>query len=159
MTNPPQQPGGWQDPSWPPPEQQQPPQQPYGDQYGGAPVSPGYSAYPAPAGSPVGYPGYGAPPASPSNNGMAIASLIVSIVGAAGLCGYGLGGYLGIVGAILGHVARRQIRQRGEAGAGMALAGVIIGWIAAAIAVIATIIIVFFVVYVASHPDTFPKTT
>ncbi|WP_246157958.1 DUF4190 domain-containing protein [Catellatospora sichuanensis] len=32
------------------------------------------------------------------------------------------------VGAILGHVARRQIRERGQTGNGFALAAVIIGW-------------------------------
>jgi hypothetical protein len=33
------------------------------------------------------------------------------------------------VGAILGHIARKQIRERGEQGDGMALAGIIVGWI------------------------------
>ncbi|MEV4418046.1 DUF4190 domain-containing protein [Catellatospora sp. NPDC049609] len=32
------------------------------------------------------------------------------------------------VGAILGHVARRQIRERGQTGSGFALAAVVIGW-------------------------------
>jgi hypothetical protein len=166
MTNPPQQPGDWQEPSWPPaaeqpPAEQQYAQQPYADPYGGAPVSPGYTV---PPGNPADYPGYGYPgygygtpiPAAASTNGMAIASLVVSIVGAVGLCAYGLGGYIGLVGAILGHVARRQVRERGEAGAGMALAGVIVGWIATAIAVLATAAIVIFVVFIASHPGSFP---
>ncbi|MEV4631400.1 DUF4190 domain-containing protein [Micromonospora sp. NPDC049523] len=112
--------------------------------------------YPAPTGYPAqAYPpGYGYP-ATPPQNGMAVASLVVSIVGVLGLCGYGLGGYLGIVGAILGHVAKRQIRERGESGAGMATAGIIIGWITTAIAVIATVLIIIFAVYVANNPDEF----
>jgi hypothetical protein len=177
MTNPPQQPGSWQDPSsWPPTEQQTQQQQPYPGPYGAAPVAPGYAVpppgdptgYAVPPGDPTGYAGYpgypgygyGPPgPAAPNTNGLAIASMVVSIVGAVGLCGYGLGGYIGIVGAILGHVARRQIRERGESGAGFALAGVIVGWIAAAIAILATIAIIILIVFVAQNPDAFPNTT
>lgn len=35
----------------------------------------------------------------------------------------------GIPAIVLGHVARRQIRETGEAGSGMALAGMIMGYI------------------------------
>jgi hypothetical protein len=124
---------------------------PYGDQSG---------AYGGQAGAPYGgygYPGYGMPVAvARPNNGMAIASLVVSIVGVLGLCGYGLGGWIGLIGAILGHVARRQIRERGENGDGMALAGIIVGWIATAIALIATVIIVAGIAWIANQdPSTF----
>jgi hypothetical protein len=93
-----------------------------------------------------GYGGYGAQPAvyppglfqptgppPQTTNGMAIASMVVSIAGAVLLICYGLGGIVAIVGAILGHVARRQVRERREAGGGMALAGVIVGWVSAAL--------------------------
>ena len=153
----PQQPGGWTDPSW---SQQQPPVG-YPD-----PAHPPYG-YPNPThpsgGQPTGYPdptyppyGYPVMPAAQPTNGMAVASMVVSLVGVLGLCGYGLGGYLGIVGAILGHVSRKQIRQRGESGDGMALAGIITGWIATAIAVLATAAIVIFIVWMANQdPSTF----
>jgi hypothetical protein len=68
----------------------------------------------------------------------------------AGLCAYGLGGYLGIVGLVMGVVSRRQIREQGGDGDGLALAGIIIGSIATAIAVIATILIVVTIVSVAN---------
>jgi hypothetical protein len=55
--------------------------------------------------------------------------MVTSLVGAATLFCWGLGGLAGLVGAILGHVARRKIRRSGEAGDGMALAGIIVGWI------------------------------
>jgi hypothetical protein len=90
---------------------------------------------------------------------MAIASLVVSGIAVFGLCAYGLGGYLGIVGAILGHVGRRQVRAQGGQGDGLALAGVIMGWVTTAIAVIATAVILFFVVWVARQtpgPTPFP---
>jgi hypothetical protein len=132
----PQQPGNWSDPSWPS-------QQPVAAQDPGYPAS----AQPAPEGyaAPV-YPGYHPYPPPRPTNGMAIAAMVVSLVGVLGLCGYGLGGYIGIVGAILGHVSRRQIRDRGENGDGMALAGIIVGWIAAGIAVLATAAIIVIII-------------
>lgn len=81
----------------------QPPYQPYG-------------AY----GQPVQSFGY---PAPPSTNGMAIASLVVSIISLTACLGA-----TGIIGAILGHVAKGQIRERNEQGGGLATAGIIIGW-------------------------------
>lgn len=133
----------------------------FGAGYSPQPVSGDFAVgYPPPPGGyPAGgYPAYGYPPvvAAPPTNGMAIASMVVSIVGVLGLCGYGLGGYIGVVGAVLGHVAKRQIRERGEAGDGMALAGIILGWIAAALAVIATVVIIGFVIWAANtDPSTF----
>jgi hypothetical protein len=140
MTYPPQQPGNsWPDPAWTSPEQQQP-QPPALDPYGAPTSPPVYPSYqqqpypPAPGYAPY---GYGMPaPAGQSTNGTAVAALVVSIVGALGICAYGIGGIVGVVGAILGHVARKQIRQSGEGGDGLALAGVIVGWIAAAIGLI-----------------------
>lgn len=106
-----------------------------------------------------GYPMYGYQPA-PQTNGLAIASMVVSIVSFVGLCGYGLGGYLGILGAILGHVAKRRIRESGESGDGMALAGIIIGWICAAIAVLATIaMVILFVWAVNQDPSSYNSDT
>lgn len=46
----------------------------------------------------------------------------------------------------LGHVARHQIRRTGEGGAGLALAGLLLGWLGLGLAVLAAISIVFFVV-------------
>jgi len=148
----PQQPGNWSDPSWPPSQPQ-----PYGDpsQPSGVPASPagyptsptsGYPGYPPQAYPAQAYPaqaypaqayqnqaaypnyGYNAPvTGSPKVNGLAIASLICSIAGIV-TCGV-----TSIVGAILGHVARGQIAQRQESGSGMALGGIITGWIVTAI--------------------------
>ncbi|HZE39285.1 MAG TPA: DUF4190 domain-containing protein [Stackebrandtia sp.] len=54
-------------------------------------------------------------------NAMAIASFVVSLVG---LCNP-----LGILGLIFGYVAKRQIRDRGNAGGGLATAGIVLGWV------------------------------
>jgi len=107
----------------PPPN---PPQYGYGYQ--------GYVAQPTP-GSPYSQPAYPYAPARPTE-GLAIASLVVSCAAVLGLCAWGLGGLLGVVGAILGHTARRKIRQTGANGAGLAMAGIIVGWICAGIAVL-----------------------
>ncbi len=116
--------------------------------YGGQqPADPAYAssyAYGQPA-----YPAYSfayAPP--PRTNGLAVASMSVSISAMVlMLCTNGISGFLGLVGAILGHVSRRQVRERGEAGGGMALAGVIVGWIAAGLALLAVAAFVLFMIF------------
>jgi hypothetical protein len=122
------------------------------------PADVGYPApgigYPAPG---VGYPapgyGYGAPygylnqgmPMGRATDGMAIASLVLSCFAALGLCAWGVGGLLfGTLGAVFGHVAKSRIRKSGAGGDGMALAGIIVGWIAAALGLIAVGLFVFF---------------
>ncbi|GGC52716.1 DUF4190 domain-containing protein [Hoyosella rhizosphaerae] len=88
-----------------------PPQ--YGDHspYGGRSPIPGQHQYP-----PYGY--YGAPPPT---NGMAIASLVTSLTSLV-CCGL-----FAFVGIILGVMARKQIRQTGERGDGLAIAGIVVG--------------------------------
>jgi hypothetical protein len=83
-----------------------------------------WSAAPPPAPSPV-QGGYGAQPyplPGRKTNGLAIASLVCSLAGF-------VIGISAPVGAILGHMALRQVRQTGEEGEGLAKAGIIIGWI------------------------------
>jgi|KBSSwiStaDraftv2_1062776.scaffolds.fasta_scaffold49839_2 uncharacterized membrane protein YeaQ/YmgE (transglycosylase-associated protein family) len=83
-------------------------------------------------------------------NGLAIASMIVAIVGFAGLCAYGVGSiFISPVGAILGHVARRQIRERDQQGEGMALAGIIVGWVGFALGLVVAAVFAAFVWFVA----------
>src|SRR5262245_39044121 len=99
----------WSEPTW-----QQPAPPPAGQ-----PAQP-----PAEYAVPPNYP----PPAGPpgmvapvyvvrKTNGLAIAALVCAVAG------------LAPVGAILGHVARRDIRLTGEDGDGLALAGIIVGGI------------------------------
>jgi hypothetical protein len=88
-------------------------------------------------------------PAAAPNNSMAIVSLVLSLVGIP--CGL-----VAPVGAILGHVARRQIRQRGEGGAGMALAGIIVGWIVTGLYLIYIAFIVVVAIFAINNPDAFP---
>jgi hypothetical protein len=101
--------GGWQAP----PQggyQGAPPQggypQPYGQQYGQQYGQP-YGGYPY------------APPQR--TNGLAIASMVLGI-----LWLYWIGSILALV---FGYTAKKQIRERGEAGGGMATAGIVLGWI------------------------------
>jgi len=116
-------------------------------QSGVAPTGSGapQSAYQQPYPPSYPYPGYGygypyAPPRS--TNGLAVASLITSVAGLATFLCYGFGIAAGVVGAIIGHMARRQIRSTGQDGAGLALAGIIVGWIATAIGVVGVLILV-----------------
>ncbi|GAA2173540.1 hypothetical protein GCM10009784_08250 [Arthrobacter parietis] len=61
-------------------------------------------------------------------NGLAIASLITSF-------------FISIVGIILGHIALSQIKQTGETGRGLAIAGLVIGYASLAIGLIAAILV------------------
>ena len=69
------------------------------------------------ASAPVGY-----LPGPPRTNVFAIISLIAAFV-------------LPIVGIIFGYLARAQIRRTQEEGAGLALAGLIVGWVLTALQV------------------------
>jgi hypothetical protein len=132
-------------PPAPPPGYGQPP-----PGYGQAPP-PGYGQQPPPYGQqPPGYgappPGYGAPPPPPyggyaqpyvarKTNGMAIASLIL---GALWL--YWIGSVLAL---IFGYIGKSQIDNSGDTqdGRGMAVAGIVLGWIGVAVLVIVLIAI------------------
>lgn len=86
-----------------------------------------------------------------STNGMAIAALIC------GVCQIFLWflWFLAAVPAVVfGHLARRRIRQTGEAGGGMALAGMILGYIG--LAALVVIIIVIAAVASSHSPSTGP---
>jgi hypothetical protein len=74
----------------------------------------------------------------PAVNGLAGMSLPVSV---AAVCLPGpflCFGYPGLVGALMGHVARRRIRRSGEAGAGLATVGIVVGWAVTVVTVAAT---------------------
>jgi hypothetical protein len=106
---------------------------------------PGYGSQPAYGppgyGPPPGYgaPGYGPPPGygygypRPTNT-LAILALVMAFV-------------FSPVGLVLGLVARRQIRETHEQGDGLALAGIIVGGIGTALAVLG---VVFFFIALAS---------
>ncbi|GAB3868060.1 hypothetical protein GCM10028801_43410 [Nocardioides maradonensis] len=106
-----------------------------------------YSQYEPPQGPPYGSEPYGGPPLYQPprpTNGLAIGSMIVSLVAVAGALLCCLPGLIGIAGAVMGHVARGQIRTRGEQGEGFALAGIIIGWAATALSVLVVVVLVVF---------------
>ena len=78
-------------------------------------------------------PGARIPPARQvvaTTNGLAVASL------ACGLAQFVFGPLTTIPAIVLGHVARHQIRRTGEQGAGMALAGLLLGWAAVVLGVL-----------------------
>jgi hypothetical protein len=103
-----------------PPGQQpygQPPGQPYGQQPYGQP--PGYPAAPPPQ---YGYAPNPYGPVKTGTNGMAIASLV---------CAF----FCSILGLIFGIVALNQIKQTGQGGRGLAIAGLVISAISIVIGV------------------------
>ena len=86
--------------------------------YGYPQSQPGGYGYPPPAPGGYGYSPY--PTQSAGTNSMAIASLVSSLVGL--LC-FGIGPLLGLV---FGFIALNQIKQSGQSGRGMAIAGIVI---------------------------------
>lgn len=94
-----------------------------------APPMPPYNAYPPPY-------GYGYPPPKPTN-GMAIAAMVVGIVGACNP--------IGVLGLIFGLIAKRQIAERGEGGEGFATTGIVLGWIGVASIVFWVLYVVFWI--------------
>ncbi len=80
------------------------------------------------------------PSLPPKTNSMAIASL---------LCGIGQVMFwplITIPAIVLGHVARRQIRQTGEAGSGLATAGLVLGYIGAGVVALGVLALVLILV-------------
>lgn len=94
-----------------------------------------------PYGQPV--PAYGQP--ANTTNALAITSLICGIANFVLLGGIGA-----ILAVIFGHIAKRQIRRTGQNGNGMATAGLILGYIGIAFAVIAIIIFIIIVIAAAA---------
>jgi Domain of unknown function (DUF4190) len=94
-------------------------QNPYGQQpdpynpYGASPGSPAAPQYGQPPQSPYAQP---YPPAAPATNTMAILSLVFAFV-------------FSPLGIVFGHMAKKQIRERGEGGDGLATAGLVLGYI------------------------------
>ena len=74
----------------------------------------------------------------PGTNPLAIASFVCSIVLVC-LCGFG-----SVVGIILGVIALNQIKQTGQGGRGLALAGIIIGAVVVVLSIIYWIVVLAF---------------
>lgn len=111
-----------------------------------APAGP-WGATPPPA-NPYAATPYGAPAyQARTTNGMAIASLVCGVAGFVTCIS-------AIPAVILGHIARKQIRESGgtQQGEGMALAGLIIGYIL--IALLAAYVLFFVVLAASGELDT-----
>jgi uncharacterized membrane protein len=84
--------------------------------------------------APVPYGQYPVMP-QPRTNSMAVGALV---------CGIGQLFFLfpaSVAAVVLGHIARSQIKRNGEAGDGMALAGLVLGWIGISLTVLFTLLI------------------
>ena len=110
------------------------PQPPPGNDWWGQPAPPpGY--YPA-------YPAY--PPPRPTNS-MAVVALVSALVFAP-------------LGIVFGHIALSQIRRSGEEGHGLAIAGLVIGYIFTGLFVVGIVFWVILVVVLANTIDKLPST-
>lgn len=104
---------GWSYPEPPPPAPPPPPVMPYA--------------------VPVAVAPYGYYQPAPPTNGMAIASLVVSLTVP----------FLGpILAVVFGHIALSQISRKGDGGRGMAIAGLVIGYIGIAVIVLYFVVVI-----------------
>ena len=96
----------------------------------GAPPPPSYGSYPGgyppppPQGAP--YAGYSQPPASAPKNGLGIASLVVAIISLLSVFG---GVVLGFVAIVLGFMGRGRVKRGEATNGGVALAGIVLGFL------------------------------
>lgn len=111
-----------------------------------APAPPGYPppgypppGYPPPGYPPPGYPGwgYGAPypsgyPPPAKTNPLAITALVLSVIGI-------VVAPLSLVGIVVGLIALNQVKRTGEAGQGLAIAGIAVGTAALVLGVLMTL--------------------
>ncbi len=106
-------------------------------------VPPPYGGYqPEQFGYPVGYPAGHPPPAR--TNGMAVASLVGAVVFAP-------------LGIVFGHISLSQLKRSGEQGRGIAIAGLIIGYLMTALALTAVVLLVVFAVLIGRAAENMPR--
>lgn len=105
---------------------------------------PGTVSYPEPAPQPTAYPAqplaFAYPVVVRRTNAMAIAALVSSLV-------------LAPLGIVFGHIALSQIKSTGEDGKGLAIAGLVIGYIFTAIAVLWFVVFGMFLSALSSAVD------
>lgn len=76
----------------------------------------------------------GQTPRQRATNGMAVASLVLGIVWV-----YGVGSILAL---IFGYLGLSQIKERQQGGRGLAIAGIVLGWIGVAVVVLAVVLVI-----------------
>lgn len=101
----------------------------------GQPPVPGQMPAPMPALAhpPVWYGPGTVGPVPRSTNGMAITSLVLGVLGIPLLSAWPLTVLPAALALVFGYVARAQIRRCGELGGGMAIAGIVLGWVTLAL--------------------------
>jgi uncharacterized protein DUF4190 len=112
------------------PSQAPPPQPPY-------PYGYGYGSYPGgyPPPPPQPYSGYTPPPPAPKN-GLGIAALVTAIVALVAVWSVIGGIILGLVAVIIGFVGRGRVKRGEATNGGVAVAGIVLGFLAIVVSVV-----------------------
>jgi len=138
--------------------------------YGQPPVYGAPPAYGSPQPTPYGQPAYGQPPygrppygqpgygqtpygyGAPTRrtNVLSVVALVSSVGGFVLAWTWVLAVGV-VVGVITGHIALGQIKRTGEAGRGMALAGVIVGWVGIGFGILGLLLFALFIALLVDH--------
>lgn len=109
---------------------------------GGPPAGAGYGPPVQPGVAPqLAYGGYAGPHQAPPPQAMSITSMVLGILAIPTTCFYGLGILLAILAVIFGHVGHSQYKRATGQSNGMAVAGLVCGYISLALVVILFLII------------------
>ncbi|MET8307282.1 DUF4190 domain-containing protein [Micromonospora sp. NPDC005173] len=114
----------------------------------------------APPASPGPYPPIAYPPAhivvhAPPTSGLAVASLVLGILGVVG--GWCLFGVPCLLAVVLGHVGLHDTRNDMKSGRGMAVAGLVLGYVFVAPMIMLTMMVFFGGLIGAATPSTTPS--
>lgn len=109
----------------------------------GAPGQPYGQPYAQPYAQPYGQPAYGEQVPQNKYNALAIVSLVSAF-------------FISLVAVITGHIALSQIKRTGELGRGLAIAGLVLGYLGILATIVGIILLFAFLPYMASmYPGTF----
>ncbi|MFG3711941.1 DUF4190 domain-containing protein [Micromonospora sp. NPDC047730] len=123
------------------------------DPYRPSPPVPALPPPPSPR-PPYGYPATHVVVQVPPTSGVAVASMVLGILGVLG--GWCLFGLPCLLAVILGHVGLNETRNNAKSGRGMAVAGLVLGYVFVAPMVLLTVMVFFGGLIGAATPSTTP---
>jgi hypothetical protein len=115
------------------------------------------SQMPPPPAPPSGPPPMYQPPPPGKPQGMAIASMVLGVVGLLSFCNWRISIPCAVLAIVLGFVAKGKIKSGEAGGDGMVKAGIILGFVSVALSLIVTLLFIAGVSFIGSHAKDWEK--